>query len=343
VVGAFALVGFGYWGPKLARNLDEIAGERWRYLVDIAAERRDEARLLHPHVEATGDLEAVLADERLSAILIATPARAQVEIARRALAAGKHVFVEKPLALSVADAVELAETADRAGLTLMVGHTFEFVPAVTRMRELIRAGEAGELLHLHSQRLNGGRIRSDINALWSIGPHDVSIANHLLGSDPEWASARGACYLQEGVEDIVFATFGYPGGVLAHMHVSWLDPVKTRRTTVVGSAAMLVYDDLDPSEPLRIFAGGTDRLAPVPEDAPWQPPRKPPTDLVDVSGAEPLALELQHFVDCAETGARPRTDAWNGVRVVAALEAAEASLRSDGAPVAVEQPAAAAR
>jgi predicted dehydrogenase len=336
VTDTVALIGFGYWGPNLARNLQALAGSQWRYLVDLSPERRERAARLHPQVQVTEDLDKVLADEELRAVVVATPAATHAPLARRALEAGKHVMVEKPLALSTADAIELATLADRRGLTLMVGHTFEFVPAVRRMKELIDSGEIGDLLYLHSQRLNLGRIQSDINAFWSIGPHDVSIANYLVGRSPQWVRAGGARYLHADVEDVAFVTVGYPGGVLAHMHVSWLDPSKTRKTTVVGSRRMLVYDDMDADAKLRVYDKGADRLDSDAYGA-WQYRlRDGEMHVPRLEMVEPLSAELGHFLECVRTGARPLTDGWNGVDVVSVLEAVDASLRQDGAEVMIQ-------
>ncbi|MDW5329380.1 Gfo/Idh/MocA family oxidoreductase [Plantactinospora sp. KLBMP9567] len=331
----FGLIGFGYWGANLARNLDKLAGDRWRYLVDASPERRQAATERYPRVRATGDLDAVLGDDEVRAVLIATPAPSHAPLARRALAAGKHVFVEKPLATSVADAVALAETADRYGLVLMVGHTFEYVPAVERMRDYIRSGEIGDVLYLHSQRLNLGRIQNDLHTFWSIGPHDVSIANYLLGAEPCWVAAQGGRYLHDGVEDVTFVTVGYPRDVVAHMHVSWLDPAKTRRTTVVGTRRMLVYDDLNTDARLTVHDKGAEPLEPAGDGVRRYRLRDDAVHVPVLSPAEPLSLELRHFLDCVRTGARPRTDGWNGARVVAVLEAADASLRAGGATVPV--------
>jgi predicted dehydrogenase len=335
-----ALIGFGYWGPNLARNLQSLAGSRWRYLVDLSPERRERAARLHPQVHVTEDLDKVLADDEVSAVVVATPAATHAPLARRALEAGKHVMVEKPLALASVDAVALATLADQRGQVLMVGHTFEYVPAVRRMKELIDAGEIGDLLYLHSQRLNLGRIQSDINAFWSIGPHDISIANFLIGADPEWVSARGARYLNESVEDVTFVTVGYPGGILAHMHVSWLDPSKTRKTTVVGKDKMLVYDDIDADAKLKVYDKGADRLDSDSYGAYQYRLRDGEMHVPRLEMVEPLATELKHFLDCTITGERPRTDGWNGARVVAVLEAADKSLKADGAKVKIELPAA---
>lgn len=333
-MGSVALVGFGYWGPNLARNLQALAGPRWRYLVDASPERRERAAQLYPQVSVVPSLDEMLADEEVTAVVVATPAATHAPLTRLLLESGRHVLVEKPLALTTVDAVALAKLAQERGRVLMVGHTFEFVPAVRAMKQIIDAGEIGDLLYLHSQRLNLGRIQSDINAFWSIGPHDVSIANYLVGAAPQWVSAHGARYLNAEVEDVTFVTVGYPGGVLAHMHVSWLDPNKTRRTTVVGSKQMLVYDDMD-SDKLRVFDKGAD---PISEDAygAWQYRLRDGAMYVPrLDMTEPLAEELRHFLDCAATGARPLTDGWNGAQVVAVLEAADESLRGKGTQVAV--------
>lgn len=339
-MGGIAQIGFGYWGPNLARNLHALAGDDWRYLVELDPERRAAASTLYPRVRAVDDLDAVLADPAVSAVIVATPAATHAALAGRALGAGKHVLVEKPLALVSTEAVHLARMADERGLVLMVGHTFEFVPAVRRMREIILAGEIGRPLYLHSQRLNLGRIQSDINAFWSIGPHDVSIANFLFGAAPQWVAAHGARYLNAAVEDVVIVTLGYPDGVLANLHVSWLDPQKTRRVTVVGSRQMLVYDDLDAEARLKIFDKGADRVEPD-AHGPWQYRlRQGSVDVPRLPTTEPLAAELAHFLDCVRLGKRPDTDGWNGARVVAVCEAIDRSLVAGGAQMPVVVPSA---
>jgi predicted dehydrogenase len=338
LVDGIAQIGFGYWGPNLARNLNAVAGSSWRYLVELSAERRQAAQALYPHINVTSDLDSVLSDPAVTAVVVATPAATHAQLAGQALAANKHVLVEKPLALTTSDAVDLARRADEAGLVLMVGHTFEFVPAVRKMRELIRAGQIGDLLYLHSQRLNLGRIQSDVNAFWSIGPHDVSIANYLLDASPEWVSAQGARYLHETVEDVVIVTMGYPGGRLASVHVSWLDPLKTRRVTVVGSRRMLVYDDLDADARLKIFDKGADRIEPNAYGA-WQYRlRDGAMEVPRLDMSEPLATELTHFIESVQAGKRPETDGWNGVRVVAVCEAVGQSLEAGGARIPVAVP-----
>jgi len=334
-----ALIGYGYWGPNLARNLNAHGADRWRYLVDISDDRRKHASALYSQVQITDDLTRVLSDDQVSAVMIATPAPTHTPLARAALEAGKHVFVEKPLTESTAEAIELAELADAKGLVLMVGHVFEYVPAVRMMRQLIEDGEVGDILYVHSQRLNNSRIASDTTAYWTLGPHDVSIANFLIGQDPAWVSARGATHLGTGEEDLAFVTVGYPNGVLAHMHISWLEPMKTRRTTVIGNLRSLVYDDMDADAKLKIFDNGHGRHIDPDAWGAWQyrlqegQMRVPRLDMI-----EPLGAEVRDFLDCTLTGNRPVTDGWSGVRVVSVLEAVEKSLAAGGAKTDVALP-----
>jgi predicted dehydrogenase len=333
-----ALVGYGYWGPNLARNLHVRLGTGWVACADADPARRAEVAHRYPWVRVAATDSELLDDPEVEALVVATPARTHAPLVWRALAAGKHVLVEKPLALSTAEAVELAELAGALGRVLMVGHTFEYNPAVLKMRELVTAESFGTLYYLHSQRVNLGRIQRDINALWSIGPHDVSIANFLTGASPRWVAAKGARYLHDDIEDVVFATLGYELGsgreVLAHVHASWLDPSKLRRTTVVGSRAMVVYDDLDSEAKLRVYDKGADPVQGGFGEFQFRL-RSGDMHVPRVDLTEPLAIELDHFLDCVATGATPRTDAWNGVRVVATLEAAQRSLEKGGAQVEV--------
>jgi predicted dehydrogenase len=328
------LLGYGYWGPNLARNLHHQLGTGWTACVDTNPKRLAEVKFRYPWVSTFTDSSPVLADDTIDAVVVATPAATHLPLAAEALAAGKHVLVEKPLALRVEDAVRLARQAEQAERVLMVGHTFEYNPAVLKMRELVASGAVGELLYLHSQRVNLGRIQSDINAMWSIGPHDVSIANFVTGLEPRWVAARGARYLHAEVEDVVFATIGYDSGVLAHMHVSWLDPSKVRRTTMVGSKKMVVYDDLDSESTLRVYDKSADRVEGGYGEFQFRL-RTGDLHVPKINLAEPLANELAHFLACVSTGATPASDAWNGVRVVAVLEAAQRSLEQDGIAVEV--------
>jgi predicted dehydrogenase len=339
--GAVAQIGFGYWGTNIARNLNASLGARWKYLVELDPERRAKAASLYPVVKPTTDFDAVLADPEVTAVVIVTPAHTHAALARKAFAAGKHVYIEKPLTVSVADAVELAQIADSKQLTLMVGHIFEYVPAVQKMKEIIATGDLGDILYLHSQRLDLPQVRSDIDAFWDLGPHDIAIANYLLGADPEWVSARGTGRPGADFHDVFMVTIGYPGNVLANIHVSRLDPLKTRRTTVVGQRQMMVYDDMDVEAKLKVFDKGSDLLPIDAYGAYSSRLRDGAMHVPSLPMVEPLGVELQHFFDCVNSGKRPQTDGWSGVRVVAVLEAAAVSWRSGGIEVPVQLPSSA--
>ncbi|MDE3090750.1 MAG: Gfo/Idh/MocA family oxidoreductase, partial [Chloroflexota bacterium] len=239
------LVGYGYWGPNLARNFHALPDAHLVAVADVDAKRLDEpARLYHARTYA--DYHEFLADPTLDAVAISTPARTHFEIARAALERGKHVLVEKPLAMSSAEARELIALAEQKQRVLMVGHTFEYNPAVWKIRELVESRAIGEVYYIYANRVNLGRVQRDINALWSIAPHDISILLYVLGAMPLEVSTRGATYLSENVEDVVFVSLTFPNQILAHVHASWLDPSKVRQMTIVGSEKMIVYDDVDP-------------------------------------------------------------------------------------------------
>lgn len=245
-------IGYGYWGPNLARNLMELDGVRLKYICDPSRENLSNAAARCPGVELAGETELLLEDEEVTAVVIASPARTHFELAEKALRAGKHVFVEKPTSLSLAEGRGLVETVNETGLVLMVGHLFVYHPAVRLIKEYISSGSLGRVFYLYSQRLNLGRLRRDENCLWSLAPHDISIMLHLLDSEPDSIVARGASYLQEGLEDVVFLTLYFPDGQTGNIHVSWLDPQKVRSVTVVGSEKMVVFDDMS-AEKVKIF------------------------------------------------------------------------------------------
>jgi len=238
-----AQVGYGYWGPNLARNFAQLPGAALTYMVDANPDARATAQRLYG-CQGVATLAEALADPAVDAVVLATPARTHHVLATAALEAGKHVFIEKPLAMSVEEGQAIVELAAQQARVLMVGHVFEYNPAVHYIKQAIDAGDLGEVYYLYSRRVNLGRVQSDINALWSIAPHDISIALHLLGQPPEAVSCHGAACLNGQVEDVIFLTLHFPGNVLCHIHVSWLDPSKTREMTVVGSRKMIVYDDV---------------------------------------------------------------------------------------------------
>jgi predicted dehydrogenase len=270
-------------------------------------------------------------------VVIATPAATHADLACRALAAGKHVLVEKPLALSVADAERVARAAAASGRVLLVGHLMVFHPAVVRLKELVASGQLGDLYYLHARRVNLGRLRHDENALWSFAPHDLSMIDALLDATPVRVSASGQSYLQPGIEDVVFATLHFAGGTMAHIHLSWLDPRKERRLTVVGSRLMAEFDDVA-TEKLRIYDKGYERPPSFGGFDEYLTLRDGDVHIPRLTMEEPLRVEARHFVDCIVVGARPRVDAESALRVTRVLEAAQRSLVSGGTPVDVNAP-----
>jgi predicted dehydrogenase len=325
-----AVVGAGYWGINHVRTFAAEPRARLLWVCDPDAASRERAALIAPGCRTAADYERALDDAAVDAVVLATPAVTHADMACRAVDAGKHVFVEKPLALSVDDAVRVADTAARAGKTLMVGHLMLYHPAVLRLGELLASGELGELLYLYATRVNLGRFRRDENALWSFGPHDLSMFDFLLGNLPETVSARGESYLHEGVEDVVFLTVKYAGRELGHIHLSWLDPHKERRLTVVGSKKMVVFDDVA-AEKLHIHDRGYERPPAFTQFGEYLAIRHGDIYIPHLAMAEPLAVECAHFVDCVLSGAAPRTGADHALRVVQVLVAAQRSLDRDGA------------
>ncbi len=317
------VAGLGYWGPNLARNLAAIAGCELTWLCDQSEAACDRLAGAHPGARTTADLQELLGDPELDAVVLATPVPTHSELAVRVADAGKHCFVEKPLATTAADAEQAVEAATRAGKILMVGHLLEYHPAVDRLKELIDGNELGDLYYVYGNRLNLGKLRSDENALWSLGAHDVSVVLHLIGEEPVECSAHGESYVREGVQDVVFCYLRFPSGVSAHLHLSWLDPHKERRLTVVGARRMATFDDMLIEGKLTVYDKGFD------EDArSWGEYIARAGDIFSprIGNAEPLRLECEHFVQCIRTGATPRSDGHSGLRVVRVLEALQQTL-----------------
>lgn len=329
-----AQVGYGYWGPNLARNFAQLPDAELTYVVDASAEARSTAQRLYG-CKAVATLEEALADPVVDAVVLATPARTHHTLASAALQAGKHVFIEKPLAMSVSEGQAIVDLAAQQERILMVGHVFEYNPAVHYIKRALQAGELGEVYYLYSRRVNLGRVQSDINALWSIAPHDVSIAIYLLEQAPEAVSCQGAACLNGQVEDVIFLTLHFPGNVLCHIHVSWLDPSKTREMTVVGSRKMIVYDDVATEGKVRIYDKGAFRKGdPIYGEFQYKL-HSGDIWIPRIDMQEPLKLECAHFIECIRQGKRPLTDGENGLRVVRALEAGQQSLNSGGMKVAL--------
>jgi predicted dehydrogenase len=329
------VVGIGGWGRNVLRAFAGVSGAAVRRVCDSSSERLAAAAAVCPQAASCAEYEAVLGAPDVDAVVLATPAVTHAGMAEAALNAGKHVYVEKPMALRAADARRLVELADRKSLRLMVGHLLEYHPAVDAMKRLVDSGELGQIHYMYSQRVNLGVVRRDENALWSLAPHDVSVILYLLGAEPESVSARGSSYLQPGIEDVVFASLRFADGRMAQIHTSWLDPHKERRVVVVGSRKMVVFDDMSATEKLRIYdkgaeirRGGADAIEAISV-------RSGEIRIPLLPGQEPLGLEARHFVECVRTGRTPRSDGRDGLRVVSVLEAATISLRGDGAPVKV--------
>jgi predicted dehydrogenase len=317
------VTGLGYWGPNLARNFATIPGCELTWLCDASEPARAKLGRAHPSAPTTADLQDLLDDPELDAVVLATPVPTHAELATRVLDAGKHCFVEKPLATTAADAEAAVAAAERAGKILMVGHLLEYHPAVGRLKELIDAGALGSLYYIYGNRVNFGKLRAEENALWSLGAHDVSVVLHLIGEEPVECSAHGESYVQEGIEDVVFCYLRFPSGRVAHLHLSWLDPHKERRITVVGSEQMATFDDMEPDDKLTMYDKGFDEDA---SSGGEYIARAGKSLLQPISNAEPLRLECEHFIECIRTGATPRSDGHSGLRVVRVLERLQDSL-----------------
>jgi predicted dehydrogenase len=317
------VAGLGSWGPNLARNLDALPGCELAWCCDSSDEARDRARAAFPGARLTADLDDLLADDALDAVVLATPVPTHGELAVRVLEAGKDCFVEKPLALNAADAeraVAAARTADRV---LMVGQLLEYHPGVRALADLWASGELGDVFYIYGNRLNLGKVRADENALWSLGAHDVSVLLALAGEEPHEVEARGESYLRPGVEDVVFCFLRFPSGLAGHLHLSWLDPHKERRFTVVGSKRMATFDDMLLEGKVTIYDKGVDQDARnwgeyITRAGEIRSPALP--------NVEPLRLECEHFVQCIRERTTPRSDGESGLRVVRVLEALQEQL-----------------
>lgn len=332
-----ALIGFGYWGANLARN---IATNPDLHLIGIADASNDQQRAIrnaHPGIEVWRSLSEILADDRVEAIVIATPAGSHAELVLQALHAGRHVMVEKPLAMSRTEADQIVVEAQASGKVAMVGHTFLYSPPVRRMREYLTSGELGSVQYLYSQRLSLGRIRRDCNSLWNFAPHDVSIMLYLLDERPSEVSGTSFTMIDPANPDVFFASLWFPSGVGAQLHVSWVDPRKTRLMTIVGDEKMAIYNDVSADQKLWIVDAGvakSDDLGSYESmgDFQWRT-RAGDILIPKIELVEPLKVEMEAFARACRTGEAPPTDARHGADVVTILEAIEASAGSRGRPV----------
>ena len=332
----FAIVGMGYWGPNLLRNLVALVGGDRVVAIDRDTSRLATIATSYPSVECRASLELALRDPEVGAVIIATPVGTHGPLARRAIETGRHVLVEKPLASNSADAAGLVALAKRTGVSLMVGHTFLFSPRVERMAQFLRDGAAGRVQYVTSQRLNLGKHQPDVGVVWDLAPHDFSILFHLLDEFPQSIQTSGRAVVHRDVLDVAFMNLTFASGIVASVAVSWLSPRKVRNTVVVGGQRMLVYDDMDSEEPVKIYDKGV--VMPDPENFGEHQLMYRYGDVLvpHIPAREPLAQELEHFIHCIETGAVCRSSGEFGLHIVEALEAAEQSWRLGGVPVAVK-------
>lgn len=325
------MVGLGAWGWNVARNFAEMKDCQLVTCCDMDERRRTAAARAWPGVNPVATFDEMLRQD-IDAVVIASPAVTHYELSKKALLMGRDVFVEKPFTLNLEHAEELVGLAEKRNRVLMVGHLLEYHPVVRRLKAMIQSGELGPLYYIYTQRVNLGRIRGDENALWSFAPHDISQILYMLGMEPTDVSVRGQSYIQNGIEDVAFVSLYFENRIMAHIHLSWLDPHKVRKTTIVGADKMAVFDDAEATEKLRIYNSHAE-----------VPPAKTYGEAIQVrfgdiliprvDMAEPLKIECQHFVDCLHTRNTPVSDGRDGLRVVRILEAAQRSLEMDGIPV----------
>ena len=333
-----AVIGCGYWGPNLVRNLRMLPGVKVRVICDKSKERLDHIGKLYSDVETTADFSRVIDDPSLDIAMVATPVSTHFPVAAECLKAGKHTFVEKPLAMTSTQCTELIQAAKCRSLTLMVGHTFVYTTTVRKIKEIIDSGEIGELMYINCRRLNLGLLQKDVNVAWDLAPHDISIILFVVGANPIAVNCQGKAHVSPGQEDVTNISLSFPNGKFATIQSSWIDPRKVREITIVGSKKMVVYDDTEPLEKVKIY----DKRVESPRHYEtfgefqysyhygdiWSP---------FVRQEEPLKVECQHFIDCIETGATPDSSGHDGLAVVRILEAASESLKNGGGMIPLER------
>jgi predicted dehydrogenase len=329
-------VGTGDWGANLVRNYASLAGARLVAVCDADAQRLARTAAQYPGVRAVANVSDVARDPEVQGVVVAASAVSHFPLAKTLLEAGKDVFVEKPLALEVGHAEELCRLAKSKNRVLMVGHLLLYHPGVQYLKQLVTERAIGDVLYIYCQRVNLGKVRQDENALWSFAPHDLSVILHLMDQEPVDVVARGSAFLQPGVEDVVFVDLRFPGGQMAHAHVSWLDPHKLRKFTVVGTQKMVVFDDMEASEKVKVYDKGVDRVGQVVSYGDALTVRSGDILIPKISLQEPLKLECLHFVECVRERKRPLSDGVGGLRVVKVLDAAQRSLDRGGQPVTIE-------
>ena len=327
------VIGYGYWGPNLVRNFYELGGVEVKWCADKRPDRRALVQKRYPSISVTEDAQQIFDDPEVNAVVIATPVSAHHPLARQALEHGKHVLVEKPMTRTVAEGQQLVELADKKGLVLMVDHTFIYTGAVRKMKEILDVGELGDLYYLDSVRINLGLFQSDIDVLWDLAPHDLAILTYLVHDTPQFVSATGADHTGSGLVDVAYMMMHFANNFIAHFHVNWLSPVKLRQMLIGGSRRMLVYNDMEPSEKVRVYDRGVrvtteesihKTLVDYRTGDMWAP---------KLENREALAVECEHFLECVRFNKVPWSSGTAGLNVVRMLEAAQKSLAMGGAKV----------
>jgi predicted dehydrogenase len=331
-----AVVGVGGWGKNLARTYYQIPECSLKYICDLGQQKLEQLRLQLPGTALTTRFDDLLEDPEVQAIVIATTAATHYSLCKAALQAGKDVFVEKPFVLDLAQAKELIQIATQEDRILMVGHLLEYHPVINRLKRMIDSKELGEIYYIYTQRVNLGTVRNDENALWNFSPHDISSILYLLGKEPTDVSARGQSYLQSGIEDVVFLTLNFNGRAMAHVHVSWLDPHKIRKITIVGSKKMAVFDDIESTEKLRVYDKSAEQNGNYNSFAEYVTLRFGDITIPHLKIEEPLRLECEHFLKCIREHKQPLSDGADGLRVLKILEAAQRSLKANGMPITID-------
>ena len=334
---AIGVVGCGYWGPNLVRNLRKIDQCTVKAICDVNVGRLSHVQGLYPEVEAVTDYKHFLNGIGLDAVVVATPVSQHYPLAKAALLAGKHTFIEKPMASSSAECEELVEIAKRNGVVLMVGHTFLYSCPIRKIKEIVDSGDIGEIRYINCRRLNLGLFQKDINVAWDLAPHDISIILHILNEFPSSVNCQGNAHVTAGVEDVTNISLSFRNNRFATIQSSWLEPRKVREMTIVGTRRMIVYDDLQPNEKLRIYDVRVERPPHYNTFAEFQYSYHYGDSYIPhLQQEEPLRSLSQHFVDCIQTGATPVTGGREGLELVRILEAASESLLAKGAPVGFE-------
>lgn len=332
-----AVIGCGYWGPNLIRNFIQIPHCNLKMCCDLSENNLKRMKNLYPSIEATNDVEAILNDASIAAVAIATPVFTHFDLAKSCLEHGKHVMIEKPMASSSDQCLELIKLAEQYDRRLMVGHTFEYTAAVNKAKEIVESGELGEIYYISSVRVNLGLFQPDINVIWDLAPHDISIILYLLDKFPVSISAQGKAHFKKHIEDVATTTLNFANGAIAFLHNSWLDPDKIRRTTIVGSKKMLVYDDINTNEKIKIYDKGVDLPPYYDTYAEFHfSYRYGDIYTPRIQEYEPLRKECEHFLECIRESKTPKSDGYSGLRVVSILEAANKSIRNRGTQQPIE-------